>query len=205
MARLSETDRERIRAAIRAAETRTAGEFAVVVARQSDHYLTVPILIAAVAALTVPGVLWYGGLVEAFPWLYGAQLGAFIVLLAVLLWPPATRLVVPAVVSRHRVARHAHELFHALELHRAHEGSGVLLFVSLAERRVEIMADHGIHRRVPQGTWDAIVADFTREVGAGRLADGLVKAIEALGRTLGEHCPRPPGHVGKLPDRLIEL
>lgn len=205
MARLSEAERLRIRAAIGAAEAKTAGEFAVVIARASDHYLTLPVLIAAVAAFCVPGALWYGGLVEEFPWLYGAQLGTFIVLTALLTWPPVTRLIVPRAVSQHRVARRAHELFHVLELHRAQGESGVLLFVSLAERRVEIMADRGIHQRVPAGTWDAIVADFTRQCAQGRIADALVAAVEALGNYLGEHFPRPPGHAGKLPERLIEL
>jgi putative membrane protein len=57
--------------------------------------------------------------------------------------------------------------------------SRLLLFVSIGERYVEIIADHKIHGVVPEGTWDKIVGDFVTTVKSGRIVEGLLDAIEA--------------------------
>jgi putative membrane protein len=81
----------------------------------------------------------------------------------------------------------------------------VLIFVSVAERYVEILADEGIHQRMPAGAWDQIVTDFTAQVRAGRIAAGFLQAIDACGARLIEHFPARAGDRNELPDRLIEL
>ena len=65
----------------------------------------------------------------------------------------------------------------------------VLLFVSLGERYVEVIADRGVHAMVPDGTWDKIVSDFLAKVKAGRVADGVLAAVAACGAILKEHHP----------------
>jgi putative membrane protein len=104
-----------------------------------------------------------------------------------------------------RVARMAREQFLLRGLHRTEARAGVLLFVAVAERRVELIADEGIHARVAPGTWDAIIAGFTAAVREGRIADGFVAAIDAVADSLAAHFPRQPGDVNELPDRLVEL
>jgi len=64
-----------------------------------------------------------------------------------------------------------------------------LLFVSIGERYVEIIADHETHALVPDGTWDKIVIDFLTTVKSGRIADGVLDAIAACRAVLDTHHP----------------
>jgi putative membrane protein len=205
MAFIRATDRERIEAAIRAAETKTSGEFVTVVARASDAYLTLPTLYASGLALMTPLVLSLLRVeTRALP-LFLIQVAVFVTLALVFLWTPVTMRLVPHGAKMHRAARLAREQFFLRGLHETADRHGVLLFVSVAERYVEVIADRGIHAKVPEGAWDAIVADFTRTVRAGRVADGFVAAIERCGTLLATHFPRRPEDRDELANRLFEI
>jgi putative membrane protein len=205
MAFISAADRERIEAAIGAAETKTSGEFVTVVARVSDAYLTLPTLYASGLALMTPLVLSLLRVeTRALP-LFLIQVAVFVTLALVFLWTPVTMRLVPHGAKVHRAARLAREQFFLRGLHETADRHGVLLFVSVAERYVEIIADRGIHAKVPEGAWDAIVADFTRTVGDGRVADGFVAAIERCGTLLATHFPRRPEDRDELANRLFEI
>jgi putative membrane protein len=205
MSFLSEEDRRRIAIAVRKAERRTSGEFVTVIARRADTYFAIPLLIATAVALVLPGALWLSDPAHDFIALYALQLGAFIVLALILSWQRIAVTLVPDRVKAERVARRAREQFLLRGLHRTRERAGVLLFVAVAEHRVELIADEGIHARVPQGTWDAIVASFTAAVRAGRIADGFTVAIDAVADVLAAQFPRDATDVNELPDRLVEL
>ena len=205
MAFLTDADRQRIREAIRAAEHRTCGEFVTVVARASDSYLATPILFAATAALVLPAIAWLIGFRQHPAELYLAQIAILIVVLLLLLWPPLTRLVVPRRVQRHRAHRLAREMFHIRGLHRTREGTGVMLFVSVLEHHVEIIADHGINAKVGPEDWRQIVDRFTSAVRQGQIGDGFVAAIGSCGELLSRHFPRAADDRNELPDHLIEL
>ena len=111
----------------------------------------------------------------------------------------------PAAVKRRRAGRLAREQFFAQGLHLTRARTGVLIFVAVAEHYVEIIADQGIDSQVPPGTWDAAVSDFVAQVRAGRVADGFLAAIAAVGDHLAKHFPRAPDDTDELPNRLIEI
>src|SRR6185295_9285374 len=136
---------------------------------------------------------------------YTVQLGVFIVVAAVALWRPLRMRLVPVAVRRRQASRLAREQFHALGLDRTRGRTGILLFVSVAERYVEILADRAIDEKVPAGTWKEIVAAFTRQVRGGKIADGFVGALTACGTLLVSHFPRAADDQNELPDVLIEL
>jgi putative membrane protein len=205
MSFLSEEDRRRIAIAVRKAEQRTAGEFVTVIARRADTYLVVPLLLAASVALALPGALWLLDATHDFVELYVLQLLAFAALALLLSWQRLAVVLAPGRVKAERAARRAREQFLLRGLHRTRERAGVLLFVAVAEHRVELLADEGIHARVAPGTWEEIVARFTAAVHAGHIADGFVAAIEAVADVLATHFPRAADDTNELPDRLVEL
>jgi putative membrane protein len=205
MAFLSDADRQRIADAVRAAERRTSGEFVTVIAPRSDVYLVVPLLIAAAVALILPGVLWLLDATHDFRALYTLQLVAFAALALLLQWQPIAVRLVPERIKAARATRRAREQFLLRGLHRTKDRAGVLLFVSVAEHRVDLIADEGINALVPPGTWDAIVAAFIAAVRRRRVADGFVAAIEAVTAVLATHFPRAPDDTNELPDRLVVL
>ena len=205
MAFLGDQDRQRIRAAIEAAERKTRGEFVTVIAREADDYLYIPILWAALIALLFPGV-------EQFvdqPWLtahiYTSQLVSFVLIALLFRLPAIKHRLIPKTVQHQRAHRIALQQFLLQNLHATEERTGVLLFVSVAEHYVEIIADRGINDRVGPHTWYALVQDFIAEVRKGRVTEGFVRTIQACGELLETHFPAKEGDRNELPDHLVEL
>ncbi len=205
MAFLNEDEKQRLRARIKEAEQKTSGELVTVIARESDPYSYIPLLWAAMAALAVPVAFVVLDLPWPLSWISMLQLGLFLVLGLALRWPPLKMRMIPRAVKQRRAARTAREIFLAQGLHHTEDRNGLLLFVSAGERYVEILADKGIDEKVDQAQWDAIVADFVKEVKAGRHAEGFAQAVGACGALLAEHFPAKPGDKNELPDHLIEI
>ncbi|MGE0023915.1 MAG: TPM domain-containing protein [Hyphomicrobium sp.] len=200
----SESDEHRIAEAISRAEKATSGEIVAVVAAESSTYLYAPFLWASAIALFVPWPLivwtWWPA-----AWIYLAQLAVFAIVLAATLPRPIRYWLVPQWIKRARVHRRAMEQFLAQNLHTTRGRTGVLIFVSLAERQAEIVADAGIEARVPKGTWQEIVSRLTSAFTTGRHTDGFVAAIEAVGGHLATHFPPGSCDANELPDHLIVL
>lgn len=200
----SETDEHRIAEAITRAEKATSGEIVAVVAAESSSYLYAPFLWASVIALLVPWplILW-----TWWPaaWVYFVQVLAFGVVLAVTLPRPIRYWLVPRQIKRQRAHRRALEQFVSQNLHTTEGRTGVLIFISVAERHAEIVADAGIEARVPKGTWQEIVERLTQAFRARRHTEGFIAAIDEVGGHLATHFP--PGSIDSnvLPDHLIIL
>lgn len=197
-------DQARVAAAITEAEKKTAGEIVAVVAGQSSTYLYIPFMWAALVALLVPWPLIYFTWISV-QWIYGIQLAVFLALLVVMLPLPVRLMLVPRTVKRARAHARAVEQFLAQNLHTTAGRTGVLIFVSVAERYAEILADTGIDAKVAKGTWQQIVDQLTSEIGSGKAADGFVHAIGSVGKHLAKHVPPGSNDPNELPDHLILL
>jgi putative membrane protein len=205
MAFLTDDDRRRIEAAIRAVEKRTRGEIVTVIARASDGYWIFPLLYAIAAALLVPIIIWAAGQALTYMDVYAIQLAVFLVIAVPAIWLPIRMLLVPTGYKRHEASRRAREQFYALRLHETAGATGILIFVSVAEHYVEILADRGIDAKVPEATWQRVVADFTAQLRAGRTVDGYLAALAVCGGLLAEHFPPTTLDRNELPDVLIEI
>jgi putative membrane protein len=206
MIRFSKSDKARITAAIHAAEKNTSGEFVAVVARASDHYIVLPLLWSAIVALLFPGACLLAGVSLGWVHLYQLQLLIFIALAALLLTVPGLHLLlIPRHVKHAHASRLAQAQFYRQGVQLTPHHSGVLFFVSLAERYVEIVADKGIHEKLGEAHWQGIIDVFVREVRRGRVVDGFVEAIGACGAAMAAHYPPDPNETSELSDGLIEL
>ncbi|MGQ0457341.1 MAG: TPM domain-containing protein [Hyphomicrobium sp.] len=204
MSLFSEDQRERVSRAISDAERDTSGEVIAVVAEASNTYYYVPFMWAAMAALIVPWPFIHFTWMKV-QWIFLIQLLVFLALLA-LLWPRWVRAaLVPRSIRQTHVRRRATEQFLAQNLHTTAGRTGVLIFVSVAERHAVILADHAIDAKVEAGAWQKIVEQLTREIGDGRAADGFVHAIAEIGRRLAEHFPPGVPDPNELPNHLIIL
>jgi len=204
MVLVSEADKARVAEAITAAERNTAGEIVAVIAPQSASYLYVPFLWAALVALAVPWPLTF------WTWwpiqhIYVLQLAVFAGLALVLQYGPLRLALVPRSVKHARAHRRAVEQFLAQNLHTTANRTGVLIYVSLAERFAEIIADAAIHAKVPAGAWKGIVDELTAHIGRGEAGDGFVRAIAAVGEHLTRHFPASAQEPRALTNHLIVL
>ena len=205
MAFISQTDRENIAEAIHRVELSTDGELVTVITQRSDEYVYIPLLWATLIALAVPGLLFILENEWALTHSYTFQFVTFVLMAALFRWVPLTMKLIPRHIQRQRAHRVAMEQFFLQNLHRTKSATGILLFVSVAEHYVEIIADKGINDVVPEGGWDNIVNRFTAQVKTGEVGKGFLEAIEACGHILAEHYPKSDGNVNELPNHLVEL
>lgn len=205
MSVMSDHDRKFIAESIATAEKKTSGEFVAVLAQESDHYLFFTALWAAISALIVPGVVLALGATLSLLVIYGIQLGVFIVVGTLLLWTPLKVRLVPKSLRRAHAIRAAQEQFYLLGIHRTREHSGVMLYVSAAERHVQIIADEGIHASVGETRWHEIVQLFIGEVKAGSIARAFATAINAIADEMASHYPRRDDDANELPNELVEI
>lgn len=204
MTLFNETEQKTIADAITTAERTTSGEIVAVVASESGTYLFAPILWAALAALLIPWPFIYLTWLPV-QWIYAAQLVGFAVLVMALS-PRAVRLaLVPTSMKRERAHRRAVEQFLTQSLATTKGRTGVLIFVSIAERYAEIIPDTGISAKVPAGEWQGIVDRLTDRIGGGAPAVGFTEAITEVGRHLASHFPPGSGQTDELPNHLIVL
>jgi len=205
-------DKQKIADAIGEAEAKTSGEIVVVVAKDSDDYRFIALLWAALIALTLPLLLIYAprltGWRLAFAGpevLYGIQLVWFILLGLLLQLPFIRYALAPRSITSKRVRRAAIEQFIARNLHTTSQRTGVLIYVSLAERRAEIIADDGIASKTDEKVWQEAVSELTGNIDKGHPVEGFVAAIKHCGTVLAAHYPPGLSKTNEHPNHLIEL
>jgi putative membrane protein len=206
MARLlTEADKAAVSEAIKQAESHTSGELVTVITPASDDYWFIPTLWAALLALLVPAVIiLYGTWMDATG-IFSIQVAVFMGLALLFRIPMIKHALVPKSIKHLRASRVAREQFFLQGLQNTEGRTGILIFVSVAERYVEVIADKGINDVVPQGTWDKVVSDFVTQVKAGKYTQGFLTAVEDCGTILAEHFPAQVGNINELPNHLIEL
>ena len=183
-------------------EQHTDAEFVAVLAKQSDDYRYIPLLWASFFALALPLPL----LLLPF-WLTPAdvllvQWVSFLVL-ALVFFIPALRIrLIPKPVRYWRASNMARRQFLENNLHHTQGETGVLLFVSEAERYVEIIADRGISQCVSQTQWQGLIDRFIADVKAGKTHEGLMTCINGCGELLKQHVPATQQR-NELPNHLV--
>lgn len=225
---LNENDRARISAAITQVESRTSGEIFCVLAKDVSRYREVPLLWAAVAAFVVPPLLVLAGLhrlalgsiftswtdesaramegliLRALSTFELAQAGVFLIVVIIVAMPPVRRALTPGALKAHRVRQAARRHFVAVGARLSDAEPHILIFASLADRRVELVAHDKIHQAVGEGPWNASVAAVVDGMKTGKPADGFVKAIETCGAALAEHFPPNGAPQNRLPNAILE-
>ena len=96
------------------------------------------------------------------------------------------------------VLARARRVFHRLGMHRTAERHGVLIYLAVEERRLAVVGDEGIHRRVGDGHWHDVRDLMIERLRANAARDAIIRAIDAIGRALAAHYPRRPDDRNQL-------
>ena len=222
--RLSAEEHANVSRAIAAAESSSDGEIVTMVTELSDPYHDVALhwAVAALIAVLALSAAFYRGVETLFDGLFGGwgaqhtlgQLLFFVMVLAVLAFTavllalkymPLRLALTPGATKQRRVRRRAIALFKAAAERRTIGRTGILIYLSMGEHRAEIVADEAIVKVTEPDTWGEAMAALLVEVKQGRIADGMVAAIERVGTVLSEHFPRSAADTNEIPDKLIEL
>jgi putative membrane protein len=227
---LNRLDQDRIADAVTKAEEGTSGEIICVLAAEVSHYPEVALAYAAIASLAIPPIAVTLGLhplamaADAGVWM-AAQSGAlesefnlalglyaaaqallFIVVFLILEITPVRRALTPRILKRHRVERAARQQFASIASRAAGSETGILIFVALDDRQVEILADQGIHDKVGDPVWTKAVGAIGAAMKAGHdPTSGIVEAIEICGAALKAHYPETTPHAQVFSNRPLEI
>ncbi|KPQ24467.1 MAG: putative membrane protein [Halomonas sp. HL-48] len=204
MTLLSKSDQEAVTAAINEVERETDAELVTVLTAQSDNYSYIPLLWAGILALLVPGVANYVGGWFSADVLLLVQWGTFVLLSLLFRMPRINTRLIPRQVRYWRASNLARRQFLEQRLHHTDGGTGMLIFVSEAERYVEILVDQGIADVLDDKVWEDIVADFTAKVHQGDTRQGFLDCIAACGKLLKAHVPATHER-NELPNHLVIL
>ena len=221
---LSQDDHAKVSAAIAAAEARSNGEIVAVATPLSDSYHDVALHWALVPLFGV--LAWAAWRPTALAWWYDVLLGGwapeptlgqlltllmafaalkFTVALLILKWMPLRLALTPGTTKHRRVRRRAVTVFRAAAERRTVGRTGILIYLSMGERRAEIVADEAILKVTDDRTWGDAMAALLEHVRDGRPGDGICAAVSQVGAVLAEHFPRAAGDSNEIPDKLIEL
>ena len=224
MIHLTEEDRQKVSAAIAAAEANSNGEIVAVTTPISDPYHDVALHWAMVPLFAV--LAWAAWRPTALEWWYGLLVGGwesdptmsqlltlllvfaalkFTVALLILKWMPLRVALTPGATKSRRVRRRALAIFKSAAERRTTGRTGILIYLSMAERRAEIIGDEAITNVTTPETWGEAMAELLVELKRGRVGDGIVAAIEQVGVVLAENFPCTDADVNEIPDKLIEL
>ncbi|HAR94734.1 MAG TPA: hypothetical protein DCR97_02040 [Deltaproteobacteria bacterium] len=214
----SRTEKERIKKSVRAAEVQTSGEIAVMLVNESDRYreaevagtVAVASLASTVIALVLDHLIASSWAVVPDP--HYTSIWFWIPSTVVLLVPVwcLFRLFPPlklALVGEKRVESAVREQsllsFYKKGLHRTRSRTGILIFISLLERKVRIMGDQGIHAKIGQGFWDVRAGELVKGIREGRTLDALTEVIKKCGEELAIHFPSCPDNPDEIPNDVI--
>ena len=183
----SEQDLKRIENAIAEAEKHTCGEIVAMVVHASSDYrwigwlwATIAVTVTSLALLVVDmRSQWSFSMAEIFQYqLVGALVGT-----GLSFPPPAATTVLTRGQTTRRVHREALANFTASGLHNTRDRTGILIYISELERRVQIFADSGIHGKAGEPYWDRMVKEIVTGIGAGRPGDAVCHAIGRIGES----------------------
>jgi len=225
---LNHTDHTRIAQAIADAKSKSAGEIFCVLTHEVSRYREVPLAWAAIAAFVVPPLLaragfqrladgnifstWTDGtargarslILDALGSYTLLQAGIFVIVALIAAQPRVRRLLTPRFLKRHRVRQVARHHFAASGAKLTHAEPHILIYASLGDRQVELVAHKAIHDAVGDGPWNAAVAAVADGMKNGRPGDGFVRAIGICGEALAAHFPANGPHKNFFPDDILE-
>lgn len=207
---LTAHEKECIIHAVKDAERRTSGELVPLIVSESSDYGAHEFLGAF--ALTMPLSIGAAYLVNWLQYYQHDSLALFLIAfvpifaicyLLINLCSVLKRFFIPDATMDEEVRETASAAFFAHGLHKTRDQSGILLYISVFERRVWILADRGIDGKLPAGTWDDIVADLTRGIKAKKRGEAICTAVRRIGELLTDHFPALNDNPNELPDLVM--
>ncbi|HEY6006965.1 MAG TPA: TPM domain-containing protein [Geobacteraceae bacterium] len=194
----------RIRMAVTAAEANTSGEIATMVVERSDSYREAESLGAVLCAAFVAFLI---AVVS-----HHVTIWSYIPLVFILFLPARWLIIRVAALQRPFIARRrlaeavrerAVRAFYEKGLYRTRHETGILIFISLFERKVWILGDRGINAKIPAESWQHLARTLSNGLREGKACEALCTVIARCGEELGRHFPREADDINELPDELL--
>ena len=208
---LSDAEKKQVEAAVAAAEKNTSGEIVPMIVSSSYGYPMADVVGAAAFALPVSvvltiligGLLWIGTRdMWLFMGIFTVVFVGFKLLIKHLL--PLKRWFISKREVEEEVQEAAVTAFFQNGLFRTRDETGVLIFISVFERKVWVLADRGINEKVPKDSWQEVVDMITIGIRENRPAEAICEAVKTVGEMLARHFPIKADDTNELKNLIIE-
>ncbi|HPQ69358.1 MAG TPA: hypothetical protein PKW95_09510 [bacterium] len=197
---------DRIEQAVAAAEEKTSVEFVLVFAGRSGNYADVDLRAGLIlAALSLLALLFAPLEFSVWSLLYDLPLSLLLGWLAGRYWQPVRRWLTTARRREAQVRERAEALMINRGVTLTLDRTGLLIYVSWLERRVEVLADIGIERAVPRPEWNLATAKLKQTALAADFPESFLAALDETAALLGEHLPPVGDNPNEIPDRPVML
>jgi len=203
-------DKKKIQKAVEDAEQQTSGEIIPMVVSSSYHYPMANVIGAT--AVSLPLSIIFTPLIGGQLWLGTQNMWIFIILFSVMfallhwlinLVPWFKRIFISPGEIEEEVQEVATTAFFKKGLYRTRDETGVLMFISIFERKVWVLADRGINEKVAKDQWQKIVQHIINGIKHNRQADAICEAVDMVGKLLKTHFPVKPDDTDELPNLII--
>ncbi len=202
---LTKEEQDALIGCVKDVESRTSGEIVPVIASESYEYPRAAhlggLIIAILSAIGIAVALGREDM-----WVFLALFLAAYVLFSRMLTmvPTLKRPFISKAEMREEVKEAAVTSFYLNGLHRTRDLTGIIIYVSVFERSVQILADKGINDKVDPKVWDDVVAEMTQGIKNGRPGEALCKGVQQCGELITEHFPIKHDDTDELPNLIVE-
>ncbi len=211
---LEAEDRERIIRCVREVEQRTAGEIVPMIVPASYHYTAArmtgsfayALIVAILGTAAFTAMRMWGDLSVYDMWIFPGVLALGFLIAYPLLgaFPSLRKPFIPRAEMEEEVREAAHTAFWEHGLYLTRNRTGILIFVSLYERKVHVLADSGIDEKVDASAWKEIVAIIVDGMRNGNPTDAICRAVGRCGDFLAEQVPGGAGNRDELRNLIAE-
>ncbi len=188
---LTKQEKQLIESAVKEAESKISGEIVPVLLQSSHNYPSTKYKIALIASvvmfiLVISADRWLPGFniydpLYYFSLVYGAAILGFLI---PILFPYIAVSFATEKEKRYAVEQKAETLFLEHEIFNTKARTGIMILVSLAEKRALIMADTGINQKVEQSIWDDLVNDLVHSIKRNEMCNGIIDAVKSASKIL---------------------
>ncbi len=208
---LAPAEQTRVTQTVQQAELRTSGEIVPMIVSCSHDYPKARIIAAFLYSLPMSFICAH--LLSAYLWIDPLNVYFFLFLwlpffglstIIISVFPKLFRIFISAEDMAIEVEEEAIKSFFAERLYKTKEENGILLFVSVFEKKTWILADHGINEKIDPSQWQGIINTLTEAIANGERCDGLCHAITQTGNILAEHFPYQRNDTDELHNLIIK-
>lgn len=201
---LTAEERQTIEKAVREAEATTSGEIVVMAVAKSSNYPSAIMATSGAVSLVlaIAGTISLG---SENMWLFLTLFALFFIASneAVKRIPMLKRPFVSRAEIAEEVEEAAIHAFYHRKVHETRDRTGILIYISLFEHSVRVLADTGIDAKVGKQVWQSVVDTITKGICDGRQGEAIREAVEICGQLLSRHFPRKADDTNELSDAVI--
>jgi len=215
--KIDEDKLKKISNAVKDAEKKTSGEIVTAFIKRSDNYYLSRFVFSMIIGLIYYEVILFSiekleNLIKSMFWefdyIYMLNFIVFSLLLIIILtffFLKQNFILRFIVLKKEKIQKvHQRALRHFVEagVYDTRDKTGILIFISEMERRVELIADRGINEKISESKWKEIVDNIVEGIKQGKWEDNLIESIRMCGELLEKHFPIKPDDTNELKNEI---